>query len=889
MTLAARIALHELQRHLSAMDVQSLTSEFHKFTSAQDRMSKGGLTAFLKSHKMAHDEGIVVDLMERMDLNHDGEVDLNEFISVLKGGTELEMAFKSCNFERALASCFKFPAGTPESSLERFLELSDEQVDSAVSDAPQLISHLLKGLLHTARVAKQNQPASGGGAKYKAVFKGGTQDDFYDGVRRMTGDPDPDLEEGMRQEHMCMDAKFAFSTNNYGVTTNPKLEYEAVVEMLMKGGAGFEKGEALTLDDGSKAERVVMKGTKRCRKNSQRQLDLRVMRSLSYYGDFKEDGWLVSREECDRDTPVRKLVKKANLSRPEIVVIICYSGPLFILYNGVLRGFGSCGAVAEVEEFGSGRFWDMIDKVSVKDLMARAGHSFPSTIHLLVSAVKKLQMCAANGQGKTVYRGLAGLELTDFKKSHGFSESAFLSTTSNLDVALEYSGVKQNLVATVLAIPLSQIDNGAEIFEFSQYPAEKETLINACSFCEYIRGNDEIRMTQWGPVRVLHVKVNANSRAETREELEERRKKVVVNMLDVVVKDVRRELRDRVQSLQFRQRADQDRDFAYREVRVSVFLPAMMPEQQLDYDTQERFKHCIAAAAGVKDYQVFLRETEAVALSPRDSGDTEAAAARTMLPVTVAFNHSAEAKCNEAAARAAAEGLAADKMKTALEAAGFGGAELFAPSVLSAQDVFVASILEESEARVRVYKKMPGAEFTHNYGRLAKAVSDGLALPLLARAKCDLWLHSDPGEEWSNSFSGMRKHTLAQGESASLALRRAKLAAAREAGNVRAVRALAKQHCVFSRWISDEDALDEKDEYTQLTPLFTHCLLGNTIIVQALLEAGADACAVNADGKTPLIWAAWESKLELVVAIIEVLVQFKDLVALNAQDVSLSM
>ena len=135
----------------------------------------------------------------------------------------------------------------------------------------------------------------------------------------------------------------------------------------------------------------------------------------------------------------------------------------------------------------------------------------------------------------------------------------------------------------------------------------------------------------------------------------------------------------------------------------------------------------------------------------------------------------------------------------------------------------------------------------------------------------------------------MRKHTLAQAESASLALRRAKLAAAREAGNVRAVRALAKQHCVFSRWISDEDAIDEKDEYTQLTPLFTHSLLGNTIIVQALLEAGADSCAVNADGKTPLIWAAWESKLELVVAIIEVLVQFKDLVALNAQDVSLLM
>jgi hypothetical protein len=43
-----------------------------------------------------------------------------------------------------------------------------------------------------------------------------------------------------------------------------------------------------------------------------------------------------------------------------------------------------------------------------------------------------------------------------------------------------------------------------------------------------------------------------------------------------------------------------------------------------------------------------------------------------------------------------------------------------------------------------VYKEKAGAWFTHNNSRLAKAVSDGLALPLLARAKFDLWLHSHP-------------------------------------------------------------------------------------------------------------------------------------------------
>jgi hypothetical protein len=201
-------------------------------------------------------------------------------------------------------------------------------------------------------------------------------------------------------------------------------------------------------------------------------------------------------------------------------------------------------------------------------------------------------------------------------------------------------------------------------------------------------------------------------------------------MLAVVAKDVRRELFERVDSDQFRQRASKDR--THCEVRMSVVLPAMMPEQLLVGDAQKRFKKCIAAAAGVKyDFYVKL-------------GKTEAVAAGTMLPVTMKFDDDLKG-----AEKAAAEGLAGDRVKAALEAAGFGAAHLVAPaSVLTAQDYqdrFVASIVEESEARVRVYKAKAGAWFTHNNSRLAKAVSDGLALPLLARAKCDLWLHSDPG------------------------------------------------------------------------------------------------------------------------------------------------
>ena len=45
-------------------------------------------------------------------------------------------------------------------------------------------------------------------------------------------------------------------------------------------------------------------------------------------------------------------------------------------------------------------------------------------------------------------------------------------------------------------------------------------------------------MSEWGLVRVLLVKANANTKALTIEELEERRKSVVVSMLDTIHTDV---------------------------------------------------------------------------------------------------------------------------------------------------------------------------------------------------------------------------------------------------------------------------------------------------------------------------------------------------------------
>ena len=58
-------------------------------------------------------------------------------------------------------------------------------------------------------------------------------------------------------------------------------------------------------------------------------------------------------------------------------------------------------------------------------------------------------------------------------KSSGFAEKAFMSSKESLEVALEYSGIKKGAPGSVLAMELSEVDQGAVLTDFSQYPQEK--------------------------------------------------------------------------------------------------------------------------------------------------------------------------------------------------------------------------------------------------------------------------------------------------------------------------------------------------------------------------------------------------------------------------------
>ena len=236
---------------------------------------------------------------------------------------------------------------------------------------------------------------------------------------------------------------------------------------------------------------------------------------------------------------------------------------MFVLYNAILRGFGACGAVAAGIEFASDEFLAQWRAVDIDVWVKRSGHKFTNTIHALASAIKKLQGLAAQDPVTRLYRGLGGLDVSAFLKSRGHAEFAFMSTSKNRATAMAYSGAKQSRAGTVLCIETSSTNNGAVIVKFSQYPGEEETVWNACSFIQHLPGRKEVEvLPEGGVVRVYHVLVSANSRAETVEELEGRRKRVVVQVLDTLHAAVCREVDAAFATAEFKARRAQDPEWS---------------------------------------------------------------------------------------------------------------------------------------------------------------------------------------------------------------------------------------------------------------------------------------------------------------------------------------
>ncbi len=155
------------------------------------------------------------------------------------------------------------------------------------------------------------------------------------------------------------------------------------------------------------------------------------------------------------------------------------------------------------------------------------GNLFSTTIFVLASAIQKISRVMKLPENLILYRGLGGTtDLPDsfFKMDEhgctGFVEWGFMSTTACKQVAVDYSGINESKpLPLVLALRVGAADRGACIREFSQYPAEIEYLFAPCSFLEK-DGPEYLEVTSAGVVKIFPVRLNANHKTSTIEELE---------------------------------------------------------------------------------------------------------------------------------------------------------------------------------------------------------------------------------------------------------------------------------------------------------------------------------------------------------------------------------
>ncbi len=374
--------------------------------------------------------------------------------------------------------------------LQDFAKIEDGVIRVAAdATAKSLIHRIMEPVLklrNDSQLFKQclQEPAPAGRSKFHLPKKMsyGVIEDFYAGFSDRVGMPNLDFFCEMRREH-CERAgcNTQFTTDNYEITTTPRQEWLYVV--------GDENGL-----------QIPCPALHHCRR-------------------------IVPLEQLLQ----RPLARQANLSREEIIALVLYTGPMSQVYNIILR-----------------RFPDEKYKQYNRNL-------FTTTIFVLASAVTKLARYTRLSSRFSLYLGLDGLtDLPDhfFKAdsngASGFLNWGFMSTTLDRDVALGYSGVKhRRSKAMVMVIETAQVDNAADISEFSQYPCEKEFLWAPYTFLQrgsMPQGQGRIQVVDGSFVTFVPVKVNVNMKTETLEELKEKKKRLHLASARAMLEEVRYEL-----------------------------------------------------------------------------------------------------------------------------------------------------------------------------------------------------------------------------------------------------------------------------------------------------------------------------------------------------------
>ena len=124
----------------------------------------------------------------------------------------------------------------------------------------------------------------------------------------------------------------------------------------------------------------------------------------------------------------------------------------------------------------------------MRDLERTEPHPFPVTIAFLREAISKLRAVGAmedTQEGKTetrldLWRGMRDTETTEDFMQRGGTELAPMSTTTKLEVAVQYSTAAHSLIFKLRTDSFMQ--RGASIQFLSAFPGEEEILFPPLTF-----------------------------------------------------------------------------------------------------------------------------------------------------------------------------------------------------------------------------------------------------------------------------------------------------------------------------------------------------------------------------------------------------------------------
>ena len=369
-----------------------------------------------------------------------------------------------------LALCLR-----PAATLEEVAALGSEQIDAICKLFSTDLKEMLQtncSLLKTALANETSQQSNSKFGTYEGNF--GTISTFHTQLYEDIGNPNPHWEQAMQTEHETNTD--TFTSGNYGLTTCPRLEWTYVV------------------DGATPPEDAMGHG--------------RVLQSIDSLMGLE-------------------VASQAALTRAEVIALVLYTGPMFVIYNTILRKY-------PMDRYGA---------LKEKDSM------FPTSIFVLVSAIQKVSRVMVLRPGQSLYRGVDG-NMTlpphftdpDLHGCVGVMEYGFMSTTADLGVAVGYTNVSKGRAhPKVLEIRIGSVDRGADIHEFSQYPGEAEYLWAPHAFLEPVGGNETL-VTEHGVVEVIKVRANANLMAVTLEEYEVRKKEMHTAAFKMLLQDLAREL-----------------------------------------------------------------------------------------------------------------------------------------------------------------------------------------------------------------------------------------------------------------------------------------------------------------------------------------------------------